>query len=281
MIQVLTPHSFNSLKVGLQSLKDNNERLATDRNPGPVRRNGFVPPREFYTPIVGGNGLITILMYYRSYQKEDEHEIKFLHHASNEVTSLGHFTAYGYSQIDQGCCPRAPRLLCGLTQDGNYAVMLGPLGYTHQRSPITETPTVAIFQISPPLQLFEKRFTKAPFMKCAPIGIALDRSSIVHGQYRVLILTYKMAIICLNLITLERSVLQLESLKPQPFLENCITLSSDGRLLTVFCCMQYESIFACLVIDVSTLEPLCWVDADRNLGWLRWIFPMFSACETK
>ena len=38
---------------------------------------------------------------------------------------------------------------------------------------------------------------------------------------------------------------------------------------------------ACLIIDVSKLEPLFWMAVDGGCCWQRWLFPMFSACGTK
>jgi hypothetical protein len=285
---VLTAYSLDSLKMGLQSLRKHNESLAADDNPAPVRRNGFLPSQDFYTPRLGGNGLLTILMSYHPAEKE-KHEISFLDHATNAITHLGYFSAYGFQRIDQGCCPHEPRLLCSLTQDGNYVVLLGPLSYTRsQYSSNSQTPVIGVYQLAPPMQLFEKRFKDTPFIKCDPIGIALSPASIIGGQYLIAIVTFGLAVILLNVVTLERSTVQLEFVSPQFYMvaeeirgTDCISFSPDGRFLSVMCCMQNESMNTCLIMDASTLEPLCWMAAEGTLTWLRWLFPMFSACGTK
>ena len=289
--RILSAYSYDSLRMGLQSLREHNESLAANDNQLPIRRNGFVQSEEFELfrrPIIGGNGLLTIHMSYYPI-KEDKHDISILDHATNEVTHLGYFTAYGFQNINQGCCPHEPRLLSCLTQDGNYVVLFGPQAYTRSQFPRnSQTPVIAIYQLEPPMQLLEKRFKDTPFIKCDPAGIALSPASISSGQYLVAIVTYSMAILLLNVVTLERSTLQLDSVVPQLYIEvelapkvNCVAFSPDGRFLSVMCFMENQAMTVCLIIDVTKLEPLYWMEADGKLFCLGWLFPMFSACGTK
>lgn len=281
-------YSVDSLKTGLQSLREHKENLLANDNPVPVRQNGFIPHPGAYSVRVGGNGLLTILMSYY-WNENDQNEIEFLDHATNECTFLGYFPTYGFSKIDQGCCPRPPYLLCNLTQDGRHVVLFGPLRYTQSlHSPSSQTPAIAIYKLTPPMQLYEKRFKNAPFIKRDPCGIAVSSPSILQGQYKVAIVTFKTAIILLDLLTLERSTLQLESVGLREQIidrgevgENCLDFSPDGRFLSLSCYMQTRTTHACLIIDVSTLEPLCFVPHERCLSWLRWLFPMFSVCGMK
>ncbi|CAB4033430.1 PREDICTED: uncharacterized protein LOC105319134, partial [Paramuricea clavata] len=267
--QVLTAYSVDSLKMGLQSLRKRNES---------VRRNGFLPSQDFYIPMYWYDILhtnVTILM--SCHPAEEKHEISFLDHATDAITHLGYFSTY----------PRKPHLLCNLTQDGNYVVLLGPLSYTRSLlASNSQTPVIGVYQLAPPMQLFEKRFKDTPFIKCDPIGIALSPASIIGGQYLIAIVTMGMAVILLNVVTLERSTVQLEFVLPQSFWQaiwgtDCVSFSPDGRFLSVMCCMENEFMNTCLIMDVSTLEPLCWMAAEGTLSWLRWLFPMFSACGTK
>ena len=274
--------------MGLISLREHKESLLADDNPIPVRRNGLMLNQESYSVGAGGNGLLTILMSY-DWSAEDQNTIEFLDHATNECTFLGYFPTYGFFKIDQGCCPRPPQLLCNLTQDGKHVVLFGPLLYTHSlNSPSSQTPVIAVYQLTPPMQLYEKRFKNAPFIKCDPCGIAVSSPSILQGQYKVAIVTVKTAIILLNMLTLERSTLQLESVGLTEQLiyrgevgENCLNFSPDGRFLSLSCYVQNKTMHACLIIDVSTLEPLCFVPHERCFSWLRWLFPMFSVCGMK
>ena len=287
----MTVYSVDSLKMGLRSLREHKESLLADDNPVPVRQNGFVPAEEFYSLRLGGNGLLTILMSYYGDEK-DKHEIEFLDHATNECISLGYFPAYGFSKIDQGCCPRPPYLLCNLTQDGRHVVLFGPLRYTQSLiSSSNTTPVIAIYQLTPPMQLYEKRFKNTPFIKCDPCGIAVSSPSILQREYKVAIVTFNSAIILLDMLTLERSTLQLESvgLKEQLICyhyhgelgEKCLDFSPDGRFLSLSCYLQSSTTHACLIIDVSTLEPLCFAHHKIYYGWLRWLFPVFSVCGMK
>ena len=285
--RVLSKYNVDSLKMALHSLKQHNENLAAEDNLLPLRTNGFVHPVDFLQNVVGGNGLLTILISFFAVKKM-KHEISVLDHATDEITHLGYFSAYGFHQIDQGCMPRPPRLLFGFTYGGSHLVLFGPTRYTSSHSPKGNTPVIAIYQLAPPMLLYEKRFKDTPFIKCNPDGIALSPAGITRGRYLVAIVTRDMSIILLDVTTLQRSTLKLETVQPQFYIRaeyslkgKCIDFSPDGRFLSLMCFVATDCVNACLIIDVATLEPLCWFEADGTLFCLRWLFPMFSACGTK
>ena len=286
--RVLSPYAFDSLKTALQSLRQHSERLATENYPSPIQTNGFVNFGEYAIPVSGGNGLFSISIGYYPYHKS-KLPVKIIDHATNEITEIGYFSAYGFHEVDQGCMPRPPRLLFGLTQNGSHLVLFGPQRYARSKFPNkNEAPEITIYQLAPPMEMFEKRVKNTPFIKCDPDGIALSPAGVTHGHYLVAIVTRGMAIILLNVKTLEHSSLQLESVQPQFDVQHeysikrkCIDFSPDGQFLSVMCFMRNESKNACLIIDVASFEPLCWMEADGTFMCLGWLFPMFSTCGTK
>ncbi|XP_028414122.1 uncharacterized protein LOC114537193 [Dendronephthya gigantea] len=238
-----------------------------------------------------GNGLVTILL---SDEFEEDLKVIFIDHATNEITLLGYFPAPEsilFNMVVRGDFTKKTQFFCRLTHDGNHAVLLGP-----PRSP--ELLAIAVYQLSPPVQLFERRFEETPFVKHDPLAIALNPSSVLQGQYQMAMITgneKEIILTMLNLVTLRHSILQLESVQPQSrwpiywmygardYRGDRIDFSSDGRFLSVPCYIENESMDACLIIEVSTLEPLCRISMDSTLDdlWLTWRFPVFSECETK
>jgi hypothetical protein len=270
--------------MALHSLQQHNENLAAKEDPLPSETNGFVLPEVFNGNIAGGNGLLTIstrLSAVRN-EKDEIYEVSVLDHATNETTGLGNLTAMGFHTKVDFCGTGTPPGFCtSLTQNGSHLVLFGPRK--------CEMPVISIYQLVPPVHLFEKRFKDIPFSNCDADRIALSPVGITNGHYLVAIVTSSMAVILLNATTLQRSSLQLQSIRRQSCTDvyhaclkgKCIDFSPDGRFLSVLCFMQIESANACLIIDAAALEPLCWFEANGHFIILRWLFPMFSACGTK
>ena len=270
----MTPHDVDSLKTGLQFLRKCKEDAHL-----------YDPERFYrYRRVLDRNCLLTILI--SDPDDWEEHEITLYHHATNEVTSLGYFAPYKNVHFHYVPYSHPFRFLSRFTQDGNYVVLLGPIYKSVSKERI---PLIAIYQIAPSEQIFEKKFQESdvPFIDCNPIGIAMSEQSITKGEYHVAILVKCMALILLNVVTLEYSTLELESVSPHYHTDfkqrstDCLSFSPDGQILTMFCYMDDESMNACLVIDAGRLEPLFWMATDTGCYWQQWLFPMFSACGTK
>jgi hypothetical protein len=275
--------------MALHSLHQHNQNLAAEDNLLPLATNGFVLERVPDLFIVGGNGVFTMLISLYPNQEEWQYELSVLDHATTLTSHFGYFSAYGCRPIRKGgvLCPL--RLYCGIAQNGSHLVLFGPKRYTSHKSAESETPVIAIYRLAPPEKLFERRFNEdTSFIKCDPDGIALSPVGLTQGHYLVAIVTRDMVVILLNVTTLKRSRLQLQLVKPQTYIKDeystngkCIDFSPKGRLISVMCFLQTESVNACLIVDVTTLEPLYWMEVDGTFMCLRWLFPMFSASGTE
>lgn len=191
--------------------------------------------------------------------------------------------------VASGVASVNPGVLCQLTPDGDFVVFFGPLEFARTTSPKSDVPVLAIYQVSPANCLFEKNCKKIPFLKCSPVGISLSPVSIHQRHYRTAMVTEEMEVRLWDSTSANNASLQLESVSHWVIQRNCyrnpfgscIKFSPDGRLLSLACFMESEGKCACLILNASSLEPLCWMEAFEVNSWLHWIFPIFSTCGTK
>lgn len=257
-----------------------------------LKWNGFNPPDGFVA--LGGDGVVSVCMNRHSEHNGERHEVVTYDHASKNIQPLGYLPVHkcngDFGIMGRfGCCVHEPGVLCQMTPNGDFVVLFGPLRFAQTNSLASDEPVLLIYEVSTAKCLFEKNCKKISFLKCSPIGISISPSGIQLGRYRVAMVTEKMEVRIWDTGLREGSVLQLEAVSQCLFNylsnrnphESCIKFSPDGQLLSVLCYMESEGTCACLILRASDLELLCWMAADENHTWLRWIFPMFSACGTK
>lgn len=281
--ELFTLRTVQSVEMFIKRSKPRMEAFFEDNVLEASFENFYCPIENHYT--LNGDGLLSICMRVLDNDK-GKHKIYIYDHTTNKLRFLGNIPRHAFVvDIDQSVFDHddsvfVEGVIGALTQDSKYVVVLA---YS------TDLLTVNVFDVVNTSCLLEINCSDIEFLRCRPLGIALNPQGIPQGRFQVAIQNDDMEIRLWEGATLSEYAAKLEDVDScveyQRGIINArdstLKFSPDGRLLCVLAYFPDESTCKCVILDAETLEPFCLMNYGFACSDMYRVFPCFTFCSSK
>ena len=246
--------------------------------------NFCCPAENYYT--LNGDGLLSVCMRAHDSDKKKHHKICIYDHKTNKLRYLGNIPRHTFvDEFDKSIFnyddPEFVEGVIGaLTHDSRYVVVLA---YS------TAQLTLNVFDILNSSCLLENDCSEIGFLRCRPLGIALNPQGVLQGRFQVAIQNDNMEIRVWEATTHSQHAAKLEDARPCLGYErriinardSTLKFSPNGRLVCIPAYFPDQKSCKCVILDAESLEPFCLMTYGFMNSEMYSIFPCFTSCGSK